>query len=70
MSDDFVDLMLQLTNYIQNERTASFNEGLDTARASIKDFMRAELKLDPLPDATVPDMLFDMLESIRKGDGT
>lgn len=57
---DFVQIIEQLTGFIQNERTASFNEGLDTALASIKDFMRAELKIDPSPDAAVPDLLYEI----------
>ena len=60
MSDNFVDIVHSLSNFIQNERTASFNEGLDTAIRSIKDFMRAELRMDPNPDADVPDLLFEI----------
>ncbi len=59
---DFVQLVDQLTSFIQNERTASFNAGMDTALASIKDFMRAELKIDPNPDAAVPDLLYEIKE--------
>lgn len=57
---DFVEIVGQLTNFIQNERTTAYNEGMDAALASIKDFMRAELKTDPNPDAAVPDLLYEI----------
>jgi hypothetical protein len=62
MADDFVGIMLGLSNFIENERTSSYNEGMDVALASIKDFMRSELKIDPTPNTAVPDLLYEIKE--------
>ena len=59
---DFVGIIEQLAGFIQNERVTAYNEGMDAALASIKDFMRAELSLDPAPNAAVPDLLFEIKE--------
>ncbi len=59
---DFVEVVDTITTFVQNERTASFNEGLDVALRAIKDFMRAELRIDPSPADNVPDLLFEIKE--------
>lgn len=59
---DFVGIIEQLTSFIQNERVKAYNKGMDVALASIKDFMRAELKIDPNPDTAVPDLLYEIKE--------
>jgi hypothetical protein len=67
VANDFVGIILDLSNFIQNERTAAFNEGLDTALASIRDFMRIELKIVDLnEDAAVPDLLYEIKDYYGK----
>jgi hypothetical protein len=38
--DDFVDLIGGLTNYIQNERVRSYNEGVDMVLHSAREWLR------------------------------
>ena len=59
---DFVEIIEKLAGFIQNERVAAHNEGLDLAIRSIKDFMRAELRIDPSSADNVPDLLFEIKE--------
>jgi len=66
MPDDFVDIMLQLTNFVQNERVASYNEGVDSMLASVRGWIR-EHRLDPSGD-NIPDMLDDFLERYKRGE--
>lgn len=35
-NEDFVDIMGRLTNLIQNERTAAYNEGIDANRDALR----------------------------------
>lgn len=61
MADDFLDLISQITNYIQNERVSSFNEGADEATKSVRDWMVLEgVRMFTCPGSeheSIPDLL-------------
>lgn len=67
---DFVEIIEKLTGFIQNERVAAYNEGMDVALRAVKDFMRSELRLDPSPADNVPDLLFEIKEHFQSPEDT
>jgi len=42
MADDFIDVVNSLTNFVQNDRISSYNEGLDDAIDGICGWMLLE----------------------------
>ena len=42
MSDDFVGIVHDLSNFIQNERTSSYNEGVNMMLANVREWMRLQ----------------------------
>lgn len=60
MADDFVELVGSLTNFVQNERTAAYNEAVDDMHNSIREWIRLQ-KLKPSGD-NIPDMLNDFID--------
>lgn len=40
--DDFVDIIGSLTNFVQNERVAAYNEAVDMMLGSVREWMRAQ----------------------------
>lgn len=59
---DFVDIIEKLTGFIQNERVAAYNEGMEVALKAVRDFIRAELRIDPSSSGSVPDLLYEIKE--------
>ena len=65
-TDDFVDLVGHLTNFVQNERVAAYNEAVTDMKKSVKDWIR-EQKLDPVGD-DIPTLLDSFIEAWAKVD--
>jgi hypothetical protein len=53
--DDFVGIVGQLTNFIENERTGAYNEGVDMILGNAKAWMREE-GISPKSD-NIPSLL-------------
>jgi len=60
MANDFVGIMGDLANFVQNERVAAYNEAVDEMLTHVKNWVR-EQKIDPTGD-NIPDILNDFLD--------
>jgi hypothetical protein len=64
-TDDFVGIVGALVNFVQNERVAAYNDGVDMTLANIKDWMTGHGYKATMN--TVPDLL-DELRSQMEAD--
>jgi hypothetical protein len=66
MADDFLDLISQVTSYVQNERNASYNEGVDETLRAVRGWMLLEgvriTDQPPRPHEGIPDLLNEIKE--------
>lgn len=60
---DFVTIVEQLAGFIQNERTSSYNEGVDMILGNVREWMRLE-GIAP-KGACLPDLLDEIAEHLR-----
>ena len=61
--NDFVAIVEQLTDFIQDERISSHNEGVDMVLGDVREWMRLE-GITPKGE-DLPDLLDDIAEHIR-----
>ncbi len=60
---DFLSIMGDLTNYVQNERTSSYNEGVDMILGNVREWMHLE-GIKPKGEH-LPDLLNEIAAHIR-----
>lgn len=66
---DFVEVVGALANYVQNERVAAHNEGVDEMLDAIRSWMLVEgVRLThslSKPNESVPDLLYEIKEHFQ-----
>jgi hypothetical protein len=65
--DDFVDIVGSLTNFVQNERVAAYNEAVDDMLNSLREWVRLE-GFPPSGDH-LPDILNDFMKKWSQKSG-
>ena len=64
MATDFVGIMGDLAKFVQQERSAAYEEAEKQMIRHLKDWIR-EQKMDPCTADNVPDLLDDFMEQCR-----
>jgi hypothetical protein len=65
---DFVVIMHDLSNFIQNERTSSYNEGVDMMLANVREWMRLQ-GITPKAKTDLPELLDEIAAHVRDAVG-